>query len=58
MIAYGKPIIAGMSVSLKANPKQTGKILRIYPFTDKPNIMVRWDNGAGIRSFNIGALRV
>lgn len=57
MRAYGKDIVVGMTVALKANPQQAGKIVRIYPFDDKPNIMVRWNNG-GIKSFNLKELRV
>ena len=57
MRAYGKDVVVGMVVSLKANPHQVGKIMRIYPFDDKPNIMVRWNNG-GIKTFSINSLRV
>lgn len=57
MRAYGKDVVVGMQVSLKANPYQVGSILRIYPFNDKPNIMVKWKSGC-IKSFNLKELRV
>lgn len=46
MRAWGKNVVVGMKVTMKANPKIDGKILRIYPFQDKPNIMVKWDSGS------------
>lgn len=58
MIAFGKKIAVGLVVSLKANPKIKGKVFRLYPFDDKPNIMVRWDHTGTLKTHSINELRV
>ncbi len=41
----GKEIVIGCVVSLKMDKEQSGKVLRIYPFRDKPFIMVKFFDG-------------
>lgn len=41
----------GGRVLFRLDLRQRGNITRIYPFDDKPNIMVKWDDGR-IKSHN------
>ena len=35
----------GVTVSFRHNYKDKGVIQRVYPFEDRPNILVRWNDG-------------
>jgi hypothetical protein len=39
------PIVVGSSVKYKHDRLTFGKVQRIYPFNDKPNVMVKWSDG-------------
>ena len=58
MRAYGKEIVIGLAVGLKANPSIKGSVVRIYPFENKPNIMVRWSHTNALKTMSINDLRV
>ncbi len=58
MRAFGKQIVVGLVVGMRANPKITGKVFRIYPFDDKPNVMVRWDHTGALKTHSINELRI
>jgi hypothetical protein len=40
-----KNFVEGASVKTKHDRITFGKVVRVYPFTDKPNTLVRWSDG-------------